>query len=486
MSSVTKRIGGNEVECFEVGNTGKMLLQLIGAFGYDTVRNTFMLVPMTMEEPQLEHLSDLWLNEQEKELGYSVGDSCTSSSWWVGSNDETWLEEVTDKYNHLIPIAEKGHIPVCGYESGVLLKSDHPEYKQYSVVNPDLPYGFYDEVQGLFHISDFEKMKETMRSYAENGVDMTYAVISAQGFASPEDLRVYSGSDVSALHYDHFKDPEDVLYSVCKIGGEIREDFLENLIRDPKIMTVNTDKLLSYGACGDSFYAVQHHQRTDSASYFSLYVVDRQPSSMDKASVEDFMYANRDNGWSSAGSWDQVMSELQDFIMDMNEFRHTVEQERVDDAKLPVNQVTLIRDRYSEDETWSDVFWVDAIKTSSKELFMAAIEEFLNTPEGQQAIEDTCEDFNWGDAVMYVPEEIWNKHGIFSDDPDLTPSQRNFAPTSSIMSVTIKVDQDEILIPDSYYDKDADRQPLNSIIQSAADRTGSSAQQNKVSPDRDR
>ena len=172
--------------------------------------------------------------------------------------------------------------------------------------------------------------------------------------------------------------------------------------------------------------------------------------------------------------------------MDMNNLRHTVEQERVEDAKLPVNQVTLIRDLYSEDETWSDVFWVDALKTPSKDLFMAAVEEFLNTPEGRQAIEDTSEDFNWGDAVMYVPEEIWNKHGIYSDDRDMTPAQRNFSPISSIMPVTIKVDQDEILIPDSYYDKSADRQPLSSIIQSASDRTGSSTQHNKPSSDLDR
>lgn len=486
MASVLKTIGGKEVECFEVGNTGKMLLQLTGAFEEDSVRNTFMLVPLTMEEPQLEHLCDLWLNEQEQALGLPIGNSCTSSGWWVGSNEKTWLEEITDQYDHLIPAAEKGLVPVYGYEVGVLLDKDHAEYKQYSVVNPELPYGFYDKGQGLFQTGELAKVLEAMHAYAKTGAEKTYAIISKQGYVSPSEAAELADSEEACIRYEHFKEPFSVLYSVCKIGNEIREGFLEDLIKDPRVMRANADKLLTCGACGDSFYAIQHHERTDSASFFSLYVVDRQPASMDKASIDNFMYANRDRGWSSAGSWDQVMSEFRDFVMDMNGLRHTVEQEKMDDAKLPVHQVTLIRERYSDDEIWSDVFWVDALKTPAKELFVAAVEEFLSTPDGRQAIEDTCEDFNWGDAVMYVPEEIWNKHGIYSDIRDLTPNQRSLAPTSSDMSVTIKVDQDEILIPDAYYHKDAERQPLDNIIQSASRRTGNPTQDNKSNPDRDR
>lgn len=121
---------------------------------------------------------------------------------------------------------------------------------------------------------------------------------------------------------------------------------------------------------------------------------------------------------------------------------------------IPVNRVTIIRERYSERESWSDDFWVDASKTPSVSLFKEAIEDFLMTPGGTSAIEATIEDFNWGDAMIYVPTEIWNKHGIYPLDPQCTTHEMGLKPTSSEQIHSFTVYQDEILIPDSapYYE----------------------------------
>lgn len=113
---------------------------------------------------------------------------------------------------------------------------------------------------------------------------------------------------------------------------------------------------------------------------------------------------------------------------------------------LSVHRVALIRERLSEDERWIDEFWIDSSNTPSVELFKAAVEEYLRTEDGIKNIEDTCEDFNWGDAVMYIPSEAWNKHGIYVSYPSLTEQGLAPIPSENIFSLT--VDQDEILIPD--------------------------------------
>lgn len=110
MSSIMKNIGGREVECFEVNNTGKMLLQLDGAFGGNEESQSFMLVPLTLEEPQLEQISEMWLTVQEAKLGLPTGESCTSSAWWVGTNETKDLDKVTDEYDYLVSAVENKNI----------------------------------------------------------------------------------------------------------------------------------------------------------------------------------------------------------------------------------------------------------------------------------------------------------------------------------------------------------------------------------------
>ena len=134
---------------------------------------------------------------------------------------------------------------------------------------------------------------------------------------------------------------------------------------------------------------------------------------------------------------------------------------------LTVNRATLIRHRPWENASWSNDFWVDASKVPSKELFEQAIHDYLNTAAGKLAIEFTCNDFNWGDAMMYVPENIWNRHGIYSLDYNRPASELGLAPTSSEHLSTIQADQDEVLIPD---ESSKEARPLTDLIVSAGAR----------------
>ena len=70
----------------------------------------------------------------------------------------------------------------------------------------------------------------------------------------------------------------------------------------------------------------------------------------------------------------------------------------------------------------------------AEQAFRNAINEFLATDKGAIAIKDTYNDFNWGDVDIYIPEEILNKHGIYS--------------TQCEDAINLEVNHDEILCKD--------------------------------------
>lgn len=72
---------------------------------------------------------------------------------------------------------------------------------------------------------------------------------------------------------------------------------------------MNSNQIICFGCCGDSFFAVQQHD-----SYFSLYAVEDKPTDFTSHEIEAFLLKNEANGWSTAGTWDQVMEELQDYL----------------------------------------------------------------------------------------------------------------------------------------------------------------------------
>lgn len=95
--------------------------------------------------------------------------------------------------------------------------------------------------------------------------------------------------------------------------------------------------------------------------------------------------------------------------------------------------VILVRERPSEQAAYVNVFRVATAVTDPEAAMRAAVADFLATPEGMQAIRDSAYDFNWGDAVTEVPDEFWQRHGL-----RLLSTPRR----------VVRVDQDEILIPD--------------------------------------
>ena len=137
-----------------------------------------------------------------------------------------------------------------------------------------------------------------------------------------------------------------------------------------------------------------------------------------------------------------------------------------------VSYVTLVRERPCENEQWADSFWVDAKVVPTVDLFREAVQFYLGTGDGLRDIKMTCEDFNWGDAIQCIPDFYWNTYGIYPADPSRSPAEMGLSPTANYNPITFVVNQDEVLIPDSYFDQKAEREekklrPLNEILDSA-------------------
>lgn len=107
--------------------------------------------------------------------------------------------------------------------------------------------------------------------------------------------------------------------------------------------------------------------------------------------------------------------------------------------------VILIRERDLEIKKWSDMFIISD-SSNPEQSFRDAIKDYLLTEEGSKAIKQSSENFNWGDAIMFVPERFWNKFGIKSISEGENRTISN--------PITITVEQDEVLIPEEYYELD--------------------------------
>lgn len=82
---------------------------------------------------------------------------------------------------------------------------------------------------------------------------------------------------------------------------------------------------------------------------------------------------------------------------------------------------TIIRVRRdgTDTEVYSSTFLVESSADTEELkndkllcLIRGAVNDFLNTEDGQAALEDTCGDFNWGDIDMYIPSEFLARYGI--------------------------------------------------------------------------
>lgn len=98
--------------------------------------------------------------------------------------------------------------------------------------------------------------------------------------------------------------------------------------------------------------------------------------------------------------------------------------------------VTLVRVREWEQDQWSDNFLYEK-EGVFEEDFRNATSEYLLTDGGKQELSHNSGCFNWGDAVMSVPDEILSKYGI---KPLLTEK------VSLSEHEVVTVDQDESLV----------------------------------------
>lgn len=132
--------------------------------------------------------------------------------------------------------APEGKATVLAYECGVLIGPEDSEFDYYANNNPQLPYGFYDENQGMFATKDLDAWLDGLHNYVKNGVDNTYAIISFQGlvdFNSKEHTDLLNDTyefDVSDMSYTFFKNEKEVVWSCCKKDGKMITGFLEKEI----------------------------------------------------------------------------------------------------------------------------------------------------------------------------------------------------------------------------------------------------------------
>lgn len=142
-----------------------------------------------------------------------------------------------------------------------------------------------------------------------NSSDPEYKLI-VNGNETREDGKFY---DVSIRS---IKDDDLIFLEFSETWKEANLEHTISLVMD-KFNIMQSYSILSYGCCENSFYAIQKHQRygTDEP-YFSLYVVDKLPDNMDMSlgKITGFLHENKTEGYSVAGSLDQIMEEFRDFL----------------------------------------------------------------------------------------------------------------------------------------------------------------------------
>lgn len=105
--------------------------------------------------------------------------------------------------------------------------------------------------------------------------------------------------------------------------------------------------------------------------------------------------------------------------------------------------VALTRERRSENWSQTDYFIAQDNVNNPEEAMRKAIYDFLFTPEGKKMIVYSSGDYNWGDAVMSVTDEFWNKHGI-----QMKYDNQEYSVSGNTVEIT--VNQDEVLISDEH------------------------------------
>lgn len=75
------------------------------------------------------------------------------------------------------------------------------------------------------------------------------------------------------------------------------------------------DKIITYGVCEETFYVIQSH---NNGEYYSLWFVDEVPLDMTEKGIENFMAEFCLDGCSVSGTFEQIMYELTNLIIDLH------------------------------------------------------------------------------------------------------------------------------------------------------------------------
>lgn len=205
-------------------------------------------------EGKSRHPKHLWAGNEKDQIEYmkAIWESFAENKKpeWLTYEEILEYEKqmVAQKKDTFIDFPDPTEYPyenLFGYENGFLVGKDDVDFKHYASNNPELPYGFYDCDQSMFIISDFEKNFQMLKEYVQKGDDGTYAIISNQGFVNVNGTNfenIKSGDiDISNMEYDYFKDINEIVWSAYKVCGEVKEYFLEDLIRESYVEKIEKD-----------------------------------------------------------------------------------------------------------------------------------------------------------------------------------------------------------------------------------------------------
>ncbi|MEE3344405.1 MAG: hypothetical protein VZS44_09965 [Bacilli bacterium] len=104
---------------------------------------------------------------------------------------------------------------------GILLTSDNEEFESYNVAY-DHKYGYYDENQ--FYMVDKNKAIDFVNNYVNDGIDMTYGIISKTEL--PYEITDEEIDDGEVNVEGETYELNDVIYSTAKLNGKIEDNFI--------------------------------------------------------------------------------------------------------------------------------------------------------------------------------------------------------------------------------------------------------------------
>lgn len=103
------------------------------------------------------------------------------------------------------------------------------------------------------------------------------------------------------------------------------------------------------------------------------------------------------------------------------------------------NVIITDRSEWDDPQIWIMSFILPEPLNNPEQALRAAIDEYCKSPEGQKAVEASGGEFNWGDIMLYLPDEYVLKHGMI-------PCSRS--------AVEITVDHDETLYQINLFDEE--------------------------------